>query len=112
MMLIDAKSFINLQMYDAEREEWYTERMTIEECLDRYADEGCPPSIDAVEVVRCGKCDWWNCETKGCKRNPSVKPWWDDDFCSYGEREQDPRIVDITSIDQMCDMMCGGPQDE
>ena len=44
------------------------------------------PTVDAVEVVRCGKCDWWNSETKGCKRNPSVKPWWEDDYCSYGER--------------------------
>ena len=44
------------------------------------------PTVDAVEVVRCGKCDWWNSETKGCKRNPCVKPWWEDDYCSYGER--------------------------
>ena len=45
------------------------------------------PTVDAVEIVRCGNCDWWNRETKGCKRNPSVGPWWEDDFCSYGERE-------------------------
>ena len=44
------------------------------------------PTVDAVEVVRCGKCDWWNSETKGCKRNPCVKPWLEDDYCSYGER--------------------------
>lgn len=24
------------------------------------------------EVVRCKDCRWWNSETKGCKRNPSV----------------------------------------
>ena len=42
------------------------------------------PSID---IVRCGECKWWNCEMSGCKRNPSVVAWRDDDFCSYGERE-------------------------
>lgn len=48
------------------------------------------PTIDAVEVVRCGECKWWlndicshwsdrriNRETKG------------DDFCSYGEKRRE-----------------------
>lgn len=39
------------------------------------------------ELVRCKECRWWNYEMSGCKRNPSVVAWRDDDFCSYGERE-------------------------
>lgn len=88
MKMIDAELFINLELYDAEREEWYTERMTIEECLDRYADEGCPPTIDAVEVVRCKDCKYrymsdlkvWEC-TFGLMIIPNG-------FCNYGEEAE------------------------
>ena len=90
MRLIDADAFVNMQMFDPEHEEWYTERMTIEECLDRYADEGCPPTIDAVEVVRCKECrylkhdadyQWCGMIGVGCEKV-------DDDYCSYGERRE------------------------
>lgn len=50
------------------------------------------PSADVEPVVRCKDCANWNSETHGCLRNPSVSPWWENDFCSYGERtdgEQD-----------------------
>ena len=50
------------------------------------------PSADVVPVVRCKDCANWNRETHGCLRNPSVSPWWEDDFCNYGARmdgEQD-----------------------
>lgn len=40
-----------------------------------------------VSVVRCKDCRWWNSETKGCKRNPSVEAWYETDFCKYGERQ-------------------------
>ena len=56
------------------------------------------PTVDAVEVVRCGKCRF-------CKEHPTSdkvkictnKQWnteyhplvHDDDFCSYGERKGD-----------------------
>lgn len=39
---IDADSFVTVMLYDDEHEEYYTERMTIAECLDRYTEEGCP----------------------------------------------------------------------
>jgi hypothetical protein len=42
------------------------------------------PSID---ICFCRECKWWNCEMSGCKRNPSVVAWRDDDFCSYGCRD-------------------------
>ena len=42
---------------------------------------------DAVSVVRCGECKWYNCEAcfkddgTNNHRNPN-------DFCSYGERRE------------------------
>lgn len=45
------------------------------------------PTIDAVPVVRCKDCKWRNWETNGCDRNPCVEPWFENDFCSYGERK-------------------------
>ena len=43
---------------------------------------------DLVSVVRCKDCRWWNSETNGCKRNPSVEAWYETDFCKYGERRE------------------------
>lgn len=42
MKPIDADAMVTVEFYDDEREEYYTERMTIAECLDRYTEEGCP----------------------------------------------------------------------
>ena len=56
------------------------------------------PTVDAVEVVRCRDCRWYNPELRICnlhsesKGEPNVgyvvgmEP---DDFCSYGERRTD-----------------------
>lgn len=40
-------------------------------------------------IVRCDDCKWRNrnWETSGCKYNPCVKPWFKDDYCSYGKRK-------------------------
>ena len=45
------------------------------------------PSADVAPVVRCKDCEWRNWETNGCNRNPCVEPWFENDFCSYGERK-------------------------
>ena len=54
------------------------------------------PTVDAVEVVRCKDCKWYDadCEicvylsedgdTYDCGCDVNMKP---DDFCSYGERK-------------------------
>lgn len=42
MRLIDADAMVTVMLYDEEHEEYYTARMTIAECLDRYTEEGCP----------------------------------------------------------------------
>lgn len=44
--------------------------------------------IDSVPSVlaerdTCYTCEYWNSETKGCKRNPSVEEWTETDYCSY-----------------------------
>lgn len=47
-------------------------------------DVECP----LVEIVQCKECENFNPMTHGCNRSPSVEPWWEDDFCSYGERSE------------------------
>jgi hypothetical protein len=51
------------------------------------------PAVDAVEVVRCGKCMfWWS--PKGDDAHVCTKPYGlrgivaEEDFCSYGERKE------------------------
>lgn len=44
-----------------------------------------PSNVEVV--VLCKDCRWWNSETNGCKRNPSVEAWYETDFCKYGERQ-------------------------
>lgn len=44
------------------------------------------PSADVKPVVFCRNCVHWNAETHGCTRNPSLAPWWETDFCNYGEK--------------------------
>ena len=41
------------------------------------------------KVTRCGDCKYYNLMWKGCVRNPCVEEWHEDDFCSYGEREEE-----------------------
>lgn len=41
-------------------------------------------TIDAVEVVRCKDCKYWN--NGDCYRLELSRP---DDFCSYGERKEE-----------------------
>ena len=43
--------------------------------------------IENMKPLTCGKCIHWNSETNGCKRNPSVKGWKENDFCNYGSIE-------------------------
>jgi hypothetical protein len=56
----------------------------MEPCIVVMAIEEAP----SIDIVHCGECKWWNYEMSGCKRNPSVVAWRDDDFCSYGERKE------------------------
>lgn len=52
-------------------------------------------SADVVEVVRCKKCKYFE-KGEFIDEDKSVlgfcnfheEPWWDTDFCSYGERKE------------------------
>lgn len=51
------------------------------------------PTIDAVPVVRCLDCKYWEPATLSsgnCGREFDV-PAYKDDYCSYGERESDDK---------------------
>lgn len=50
------------------------------------------PTIDAVEVVRCKDCEYWNEDALACDTLPWVSSsehanWYAEDFCSYGKRK-------------------------
>lgn len=97
--LIDADAVVTIQVYDDMTEETDTKKMTIAEAIDEWSDEGCPPTVDAVPVVRCKDCVY-------CKRFNDVwhLPKYDEllctlcvetyhttenDYCSWGERRED-----------------------
>ena len=51
------------------------------------------PTVDAVEVVRCKDCKYWNEDALACATLPWVnssehKNWYAEDFCSDGERKE------------------------
>jgi hypothetical protein len=73
--LIDAEIKVKVQLLDGEHEEFITKEMTVEEVLDAYTEEGCPPTVDAEPVrhgrwiylydgnYKCSECgSWWTCE--------------------------------------------------
>ena len=49
------------------------------------------PTIDAVEVVRCQDCKYYEIHKpkvlENCERNGYIIPMKPDDFCSYGEQK-------------------------
>ena len=96
MRPIDADAVVTIQTYDDMYEEWGTETMAVAKAMDKFSDEGCPPTIDAVEVVRC----------RDCKENPTYirakgMVWCRkfrtdvhrNGFCSYGERKEQKENV-------------------
>jgi len=45
------------------------------------------PLLDAVEVVRCKDCKWWDSNENTCIEIGGL--WRASDFCSWGERRED-----------------------
>ena len=49
------------------------------------------PTVDAVPVVRCKDCKYYEIHKpkvlENCERNGYIIPMKPDDFCSYGERK-------------------------
>ena len=61
----------------------------------------CPPTVDAVEVVRCEDCKWWKTnymwngsERKVCVIEPYEPVRNKSDYCSKGERREDEVLAD------------------
>lgn len=59
--------------------------MTYEALAHAMVEIQLAPSID---IVRCKECKYWVSDFHGCSRNACAKPWYADDFCSYGERSE------------------------
>ena len=56
MRLIDAETVVHWEAYDDEHESFTRHSGTIAEFLDQMTDEGCPETVDAVQVIRCKDC--------------------------------------------------------
>lgn len=69
MRLINADTVLTFQTYDEQYEEWHEVRLTIEEALDKFSNEGCPNAVDPVKyghwvrndngTYSCSKCYSW-----------------------------------------------------
>lgn len=94
MRSINADARVTVQSFDIEHEEYEHTEMSVEEALDFATDEGCPPAVDAVPVVRCRDCKYYNitCCSPGfgwCERsghNHGTTDYW---FCADGEMKYD-----------------------
>ena len=90
---IDANEKLTITVYDDEHEENIDHYMTIEEILDTYTSEGCPPTADVVEIVRCKDCVYWEQATDNsgnCNRAFEITAY-EGDYCSYAERGEDDK---------------------
>lgn len=50
------------------------------------------PTVDAVPVIRCKDCKYWETMPEGmkdCSNSQGIAYPKDNDFCSYGERKDD-----------------------
>lgn len=94
MRLIDADARVTVQSFDVEHEEYNYTEMSVAEALDFATDEGCPSVVDAVPVVRCRDCKYYNitCCSPGfgwCERSGHNHGTTDDWFCADGVMEHD-----------------------
>ena len=92
--LIDANELESRLICDAERRKGMMNcfgALVIEEII--ACELANSPTIDAVEVVRCKDCKHYNKDSLWCGMNSQDRSewfnWYDDDFCSYGERRTD-----------------------
>lgn len=90
MKLINADLVVHWEAYDDEHESFTRHSGTIAEFLDQMTDEGCPESVDAVQVQRCDGCRYADWHSNGCIAY-CTKHGTDghvaDGFCSEGEKD-------------------------
>lgn len=84
MRLIDADR-LSENIYDNIPAPYEDSREAKEECLCAIEEA---PTIDAVPVVRCKDCKYRD----GTPGQPNIlcAQMHEDDFCSYGERKEEP----------------------
>jgi hypothetical protein len=84
MRLIDADR-LSENIYDNISAPYEDSREAKEECLCAIEEA---PTIDAVPVVRCKDCKYRD----GTPGQPNIlcAQMHEDDFCSYGERKEEP----------------------
>ena len=91
--LIDANADVTIQVFDEMTGEYSMETITVAKAIDRWSDEGCPPTIDAVEVVRCRECfykDIPKCCPYQINGFEVVSNW----YCPMGVRKMDAKEAD------------------
>lgn len=49
MRIIDADTFVTIQVFDEMYEEYNLKTMTIAEALNLWTEEGCPSSVDTIQ---------------------------------------------------------------
>ena len=87
MSLINREALLSFEKMDADLCATCGEHHTVEDVIMMIKTA---PTVDAVPVVRCRECKWWQEDDDiGHCDNPDgldnyAKP---DDFCSYGEKE-------------------------
>ena len=69
--------------------EWFTRLAARQFEILKIIDDA--PTVDAVEVVRCKECKYYDACELTCELlfNPCATnvAWYPEDFCSYGERK-------------------------
>ena len=84
--LIDAEH-LKKRATDWEGDCWDNYAQSTEDFLEYIDNE---PTVDAVEVVRCKDCKWW--ETDEVFKCVAYDAFWvanPDDYCPWGERKED-----------------------
>ena len=88
MSLINREALLSFEKMDADLCATCGEHHTAEDVIMMIKTA---PTVDAVPVVRCRECKWWQEDDDiGHCDNPDgldnyAKP---DDFCSYGDRKE------------------------
>ena len=91
MRIIDADWVLeHTKSYELSDEDWCVTGGTAIRLIHNAIDQA--PTIDAVPVVRCRDCKYYEIHKpkvlENCERKGYIIPMKPDDFCSYGERKE------------------------
>ena len=80
---IDRQAFIKRLESEADRSTGILDLMVLNGLANIVRDKNIAPDADVVEVVRCGRCEYWH-HSGYCKRLGQNHDRGKKDFCSYG----------------------------